>query len=513
MRWLFLLCFVLLGCSAAKENFTHKQQPPNIVLFIVDDMGWQDTSVPFAKEKTSLNNTYHTPNMERLANQGVKFTQAYATPICSPSRISLLTGSNMARHRVTNWTLEYNKSTDAKDEDLQFPNWNINGFATEPNIPNTFYATSLPEILQQANYHTIHVGKAHFASMGTPGADPLNIGFDVNIAGHAAGGLQSYEGESNFGNIPYKSSYFAVPGLQEFYGKDIFITEALTQKALKALDKRPKDKPFFLHLSHYAVHVPIMGDKRFLQKYLDKKMHLTEAQYATLIEGVDKSLGDLMNYLEKNKLDKNTIIIFLSDNGGLDILARGLPPNSCNAPLSSGKGTLREGGIRIPLIISSQNGEIRIKTSHENVIIEDLFPTILEIAKIYDYKTIQKIDGKSLLPILSEKEPKTLSNKPLFWHLPNKWFDTNMELSIAPSSAVREGDYKLIYYHNTQQKMLYNLATDIGEKNDISVKNPEKTKELSKILSDYLRNVDAQMPINKKTGKQVPFPDEVKSIN
>ncbi|WP_203969757.1 sulfatase [Capnocytophaga stomatis] len=509
----FLLCFILVGCSSLKENHAHKQQPPNIILFIVDDMGWQDTSVPFAEEKTHFNSTYQTPNMERLANQGIKFTQAYATPICSPSRISLLTGSSMARHRVTNWTLEYNKSTDGKDEELEFPNWNVNGLATEPNIPNTFYATSLPEILQQANYHTIHVGKAHFASMGTPGADPLNVGFDVNIAGHAAGGLQSYEGEANFGNIPHKSGYFAVPGLQEFYGKDIFITEALTQKALKALDKRPKDKPFFLHMSHYAIHVPIMGDKRFLQKYLDKGMHPIEAKYATLIEGMDKSLGDLMNYLEKNNLDKNTIIIFISDNGGLDALGRGLPPNSCNAPLSSGKGTLREGGVRIPLIISSHNEQTKTKISHEKVMIEDLFPTILEMAKIHNYKTVQEIDGKSLLPVLSGKKSEFFTNRTLFWHLPNKWFNTNMELSIAPSSAVRQGDYKLIYYHNTQQKTLYNLADDIGEKNDISGKNPKKTKELSKILSDYLRNVNAQMPTNKKTGKQVPLPDEIDSTN
>lgn len=503
--FLWIFCLVFVNCSFEKNH----SQKPNIILFLVDDMGWQDTSVPFHQQKTPFNSLYETPNMERLAGQGVCFSQAYATPICSPSRVSLFTGSNMARHRVTNWTLEYNKTTDLPNETLQIPEWNCNGLATEPNIPNTFYASSLPEILQKSNYYTIHIGKAHFASIGTPAADPRNMGFDVNVAGHAAGGLQSYLGQENFGNIPNKATYFAVPTLEEFYGKDIFITEALTQKALKELKNRPKEKPFFLYMSHYAVHTPITGDVRFLQKYIDKGMHPTEAKYASLIEGVDKSLGDLMDFLEKENLDKNTIILFLSDNGGLDVLARGLPPNSCNAPLSSGKGTLKEGGIRVPLMVSFDKMNRKNEFRSEQIIIEDLFPTILEMAQITDYQTIQPIDGKSFYSLLTQNTSENFNQRPLFWHLPNQWLPTDMSLSIAPSSAVRLGDYKLIYYHHNQQKELYNLADDIGEKNDISAKNPEKVAELSKILSDYLREVQAQMPSDKITGQKVAFPDEV----
>lgn len=504
---LFLMLFI--SCSPLKNKEIATTSPPNILLFLVDDMGWQDTSVPFWKQRTPLNDIYHTPNMERLASQGMKFTQAYAASVCSPSRISLMTGTNPARHRVTNWTLHYNAPTDHTDNQLQYPSWNYNGLANTPDIPNTFYATPLPELLQQAGYYTIHIGKAHFAATQTPCANPLNMGFDVNVAGHAAGGLQSYEGMDNFGNIPQKANIFAIPDLDEFHGKDIFATEALTLKAIEALENRPKNRPFFLYMSHYAIHIPIMGDKRFLNKYLDKGMNETEAKYASLIEGMDKSLGDLMNYIEKNKLD-NTVIIFISDNGGLDVSNRGLSQNTCNAPLASGKGSLLEGGVRVPMLAMWKN-KIKPKSIvNKPVIIEDLFPTLVAISGNKQGKIRQEIDGKNLLPtFLGEKTSNEESSRALFWHLPNKWLPTNQELGISPASAVREGDYKLIYYHNTQQIRLYNLAEDIGEVHDISTKNPSKAKYLAEILSNYLRKVDAQMPTDKNNGKVVPLPDEI----
>ena len=506
-----VLLFILAGCSASKRDNIVQENPPNIVLFLVDDMGWQDTSVPFWEKRTPLNDTYYTPNMERLANQGMKFTQAYASPICSPSRISLMTGTNPARHRVTNWTLEYNKPTDEFDSQLAYPSWNFNGLSNTVNIPNAFYAKPLSELLQQASYFTIHIGKAHFGAMSTPYSNPINMGFDVNISGHASGGIQSYEGRDNFGNIPQQTSYNAVPDLDEFYGRDIFITEALTQKAIKELDKRPKNKPFFLYLSHYAVHIPIMGDRRFLQKYIDKGMNEIEAKYATLIEGMDKSLGDIMNYLEYHKLD-NTIFIFMSDNGGLDVYSRGLPQNTCNAPLSSGKGSLLEGGIRVPMIVAWK-GKIREATVNNQLVgIEDVFPTLLEISGLKKYEIPQQIDGKSFASSFLDKkdgETTTTTEKTLIWHLPNKWFSTHQELGISPASAIRKGDYKLIYYHNTQHVKLFNLADDISETNDISAENSSKVEELSKELSEYLRSVEAQMPFDKKKGKVVPFPDEL----
>jgi arylsulfatase A-like enzyme len=168
----------------------HAQQMkrPNIILFLVDDMGWQDCSVPFWTKPTEWNKRYHTPNMERLAAEGMKFTNAYATPVCSPSRVSLMTGMNAAHHKVTNWTLRKDQSVDYKDSMLLSPDWNINGMSPVPGIEHTVYATPLPLLLKEAGYYTIHCGKAHFGAMETPASDPLNIGFMLNIAGHAAGG-------------------------------------------------------------------------------------------------------------------------------------------------------------------------------------------------------------------------------------------------------------------------------------------------------------------------------------
>lgn len=484
------------------------ETPPNIVLFVVDDMGWQDTSVDFFEQTTDFNHMYETPNMKRLARQGMKFTQAYATPICSPSRVSLFTGTNAARHRVTNWTLLRDTSTDQKDTLLTYPEWNVNGIATESGIPRTFVSTTLPQLLQKSGYHNIHIGKAHFAAKDTPCEDPINMGFHVNVGGHAAGGLKSYEGVDNFGNDTIQKNIFAVPHLEEFHGKDIFVTEALTQKAIEKLQKRPKEKPFFLYMSHYAIHIPIMGDKRFVNKYLDKGMHPVEAKYASLIEGMDKSLGDLMNFLEQEELSENTIIIFISDNGGLDAWARGLSKNSANHPLTSGKGSLKEGGIRIPFLVSWKGKIIGNQTNNNIVSIEDIFPSLLEICNIEKENIIQTIDGKSFVNQLFTPT-KNIPERNLYWHLPNNWFGYNRTLGLGASSAIRKGNYKLIYYHDSQDFELYNITTDISEKHNIATENQTKTEELAHDLANYLREAKAQMPTVQITGKQVPYPDEV----
>jgi arylsulfatase A-like enzyme len=175
---------MLAGLMAATTGLAAAR--PNIVFFLVDDMGWQETSVPFYSEVTELNRRYRTPNMERLAAAGMKFTQAYASAVCSPTRVSALTGMNAARHRVTNWTLRKDRSPDSPHETLQPPAWNLNGIDTNSGIERTMQVTPLPALLRAAGYRTIHVGKAHFGAKDTPGENPLNLGFDVNIAGHAA---------------------------------------------------------------------------------------------------------------------------------------------------------------------------------------------------------------------------------------------------------------------------------------------------------------------------------------
>ncbi len=506
-------CFLLFTAIAFAQANNIKQlkaQPPNIILFLVDDMGWMDTSVPFGDSVMELNRRYHTPNMERLASQGMKFTNAYATPVCTPSRVSMLTGMNAAHHGITNWTSPVkDNNTDNPDEILAPANWNYNGLSYLPGIEKTVFATTFPQILKDAGYFTIHIGKAHWGPMGTPGSNPFNFGFMVNIAGHAAGHPQSYLGKDNYGNIPGKESAQAVPDLEEYYGSDTFLTEALTLEAIKSMEAPVKNKqPFFLNLDHYAVHNPYMADKRFVQKYLNEGMNMTEAKYAALIEGMDKSLGDIMDYVKKKGIEENTIIIFMSDNGGLSIPgSRGGEPYTQNLPLKAGKGSVYEGGIREPMIVKWPGITMPGLVAKQYLIIEDFFPTILEMARVNSYKTIQTIDGRSFVPVL--KNPGFKDDKrTLIWHFPNKWIADDGP-GINYKSAIRRGDWKMIYNMKTGTKELYDLKSDIRENSDLSGKYPIKVKQLSKLLSDKLRRWKAPMPTYKKTGQPVPLPDEL----
>jgi len=507
-RTLFFTFLIAAIFSFSCENDEITEPPPNIVLFLVDDMGWQDTSVPFWKERTNFNDLYETPNMERLAKEGMKFTQAYATPVCSPTRVSLMTGMNAARHRVTNWTLKKDalQLMETNHEILTFPEWNVNGLSPVAGIEKSVHADPLPQMLHNEGYYTIHAGKAHLGAIGTPGEDPKNLGFDINIAGHAAGAPESYLGTENFGNGKEGKEIWAVPGLEKYHGQDIFLTEALTREALKAMDSAVvTQRPFFLYMAHYAVHTPIMEDARFFEKYLEKGMDSTEAKYASMVEGMDKSLGDIMDYLEEKEVAENTIILFMSDNGGLSAHARGGEPHTHNKPLSSGKGSVHEGGIREPMLVKWPEKIAPNSMSDARVIIEDFYPTILEMAEIDSVKTVQKIDGQSFMSTL-KGELKNV-DRPLFWHYPNEWGPSGP--GIGASSAVRKGAMKFIYYHIDSSMELFDLNEDIGETKNLVEEQPEKAKELAKILSDYLRSVEAQMPSHKATGKQVPYPDDI----
>lgn len=217
---IFFLGIFLVACEAQKSE----KPAPNIIVFLVDDMGWQDTSVPFWNKKTEFNDRYRTPNMERLANEGMKFTQAYATSVCSPTRVSLMTGMNAARHQVTNWTLRKDQlqPMETNHKTLEFPRWNVNGMSPIPGDSNAVYATPLPQLLKNVGYFTVHSGKAHLGAIGTPGEDPRNLGFDVNIAGHAAGAPESYYGTKNFGNGIEGKKYGQFPAWKNIMVKTFF---------------------------------------------------------------------------------------------------------------------------------------------------------------------------------------------------------------------------------------------------------------------------------------------------
>ena len=473
------------------------EEKPNIIFFLVDDMGWQETSVPFYSERTDLNRRYHTPNMELLAEDGMKFTQAYACAVCSPTRISLMTGMNSARHMVTNWTLRKDKSPDWSHPEVEAPEWNLNGISAEAGIDKTKHVNTLPQILKEAGYFTIHVGKAHFGAKGTPGENPLNLGFDINIAGHAAGGPGSYYGKYNF-SAEWRNGdrIWDIPGLDKYHGKDIYLTEALTIEALKIIDSVSKtDKPFYLYMSHYAIHAPWEKDPRYFDKYVDAGLTDFQASYASMVESMDKSLGDIRINLIKNGIEDETIILFMSDNGQPSQADR-------NLPLRGHKLTPYEGGIRVPMIVHWPGITEPGSSCGSYMIIEDVFPTFLEMAGVKDYNQLGGvIDGVSIVPFLRKHQDKK-QVRPIFWHYPNTY-------DQPPYSIIRKGEWKLIYQHVDQNLELYNIRTDISEKTNLAENETVKVKELAGILADFLRESGAGLPISKTTKKVIPYPDEL----
>ncbi|WP_346238394.1 sulfatase [Niabella insulamsoli] len=507
MKRFIPILVISLFCSVAGVAQQKTTLPkPNVVLFLVDDMGWMDTSQPFGDSIMPLNRKFHTPNMERMAKEGLLFHQAYVNSVCTPTRTTLISGLSSVRTHITNWTsITPDRATDYKDEVLAAPAWNINGLSTIEE-PHTFlYRKPLPQLLKDAGYFTIHVGKAHWGSLGTNGSDPRNMGFVVNIAGSSLGHPQSYYGQQNYGNMPGKTTYNAVPDLQAFYGKDVFLTDALTEKATGALDFPIKNKiPFFLYLGHYAVHTPIQADPRYFGKYLNKGLDSIEAAYASLVEGMDKSLGDLMDYLKKKGVEKNTVVIFMSDNGGLSNVARGGKRNTHNLPLRAGKGSPYEGGVRIPMMVKWPALVKPGTKTNSYVSAEDFLPTVLEIAGVTSQ---QATDGKSYLPVL--KNPSIIDNKrPLLFHYPNRWTFLADE-GYAWSSGMRLGAWKIIYLMKDKKLELYNLEKDLGERNDLAKSNPKQLKELAQIWTRELKARGAQMPTWKATGEAVAWPDEL----
>ena len=309
-----------------------------------------------------------------------------------------------------------------------------------------------------------------------------------------------------------------------YYEDDVFLTEAITREALSRLNKlnddpKEKGKPFYLYMSQYAIHAPLnKPDQRFAGNYKDPKdgrpWSNIERNYSTLIEGMDKSLGDLMNWLEENKLTESTVIIFMADNGGLSLSSSTRSGDrNANFPLFCGKGSFYEGGIREPMIAYWPGVTKAGSINRSPVIVEDFFPTLLEIAGYKKLpKTVQKVDGLSFVPALRGESIN--GERPLIFHLPNIWGEgSGQSVGYGPQSAVIQGDWKLIYRHATQKFELYNIAEDISEKKDLAASMPDKVRELAKLLSDELRDRDAQMPTYKagnpvgaRAGSEVPLP-------
>ena len=487
MKYSILFAAVFLACC-----LTEGAQQPNIVLFLVDDMGVMDTSVPFLAdpggkpESHPLNKFFRTPGMARLSANGIRFRHFYANSVCSPTRVSIMTGQTSARHRTTQWIRpEGNNAGPQGPKD-----WQWKGITPRHK--------TLPAILKKNGYRTIHAGKAHFGPNDSYGELPENFGFDVNIGGRAIGQPGSYYGKSNFTRGKNKSR--AVFGLEKYHGKDIYLTEALTIEMNSEIKRAVEEKkPFFAYMSHYAVHAPFNPDSRFAANYATKKVGKSARAFATMIEGMDKSLGDILDHLENLGVAENTLVFFLGDNGSDAPLG---PTHSiaCAAPLRGKKGTHYEGGMRVPFIAAwarpDRNNPLQKALpipagvlSPEKGTICDLFPTILNLAGI-THKG--KIDGDDLAKALTGAG--TGRDFSFLMHFPHSHRSSYF-------TAYHEGDWKLVYHYNKPAESryeLFNLAKDRSESKNLAGGEPGHLHRMATAMVAALEDAGAQYPSAKK---------------
>ncbi|MFA5689705.1 MAG: sulfatase [Kiritimatiellales bacterium] len=435
---------------------------PNILFIVVDDLGWRDADV-----MNEIDCPYRTPNLKKLAAQGMVFTDAYsAAPVCSPTRASLLTGKSPAALRLTMHipgNVEYAAGLVPETAAVLPP---------ESSFVLPLEEITFAELLKADGYSTAFFGKWHLAGSNimrhpelrgviAPEFHPEHQGFDINIGGCAYGLPPSYV-------APYKNA--TLPD-----GPDgEYLTDRLTDEVIRFISRKQQN-PFIVYLNYYAVHLPFQPKPELIDSsYGDK------ADYAAMIAGVDQNIGRLMAALDELSLTENTIVIFTSDNGGLE----------GNSPLRGNKGDLWEGGIRVPQIIRWP-GVIRADSiCREPVISYDFLPTLLGITASKQ-KIPAGVEGENLLPILREQTGFVRRN-PLAWHFPH------FRHADGPMGAIlRDRNYKLIYSYETGATQLYNLADDLSERNDLSGELPEKTEQLKTKLFHWLQRVNAAMPERK----------------
>ncbi|MBM4030991.1 MAG: sulfatase [Planctomycetes bacterium] len=430
--------------AALSSGVPDGARPPSFVFFLIDDLGQRDLGCYGST-------VYETPSIDKLASQGMRFTDGYAAcPVCSPTRASILTGKYPARLHLTDWIPGHGRPR-AK---LAVPNWTQHLALEEVTIP---------EALKAAGYVSASIGKWH---LGGPEYRPEAQGFGLNFGGDHRGQPPSYF-------APYK-----IPGVPD--GKPgEYLSDRLTDEALKFIEAN-KDKPFFLYLPHYAVHTPLQAKKDLTEKARLKgrpEKGQNGATYAAMIASVDESVGRVMAKLDELGLADRTVVFFMSDNGGLESV-------TSNAPLRAGKGTLYEGGIREPWLVRWPGVVKPGSTCSVPVISTDFFPTILEMAGVAQPPSAVR-DGLSTVPLL--KQAGGIERDALYWHYPHYHI-------TKPGGAMRCGDWKLIEYYEEGKLELYNLKDDLSETTDLAAKLPDKAAELRKKLDDWRKAVGAQMP-------------------
>lgn len=463
-RW-WLIFFLAGGaslCGAAR--------PPNIVVILADDLGWADLGCYGA-------DLHETPHLDRLARESVRFTDAYAMSVCSPTRAALLTGKHAARLHITIWSESAGKGRGPQNRKL------LQGDA-RPELPHT--ETTLAQYLHDAGYLTALVGKWH---LGDAGFFPETHGFDVNIGGTHWGAPQTffwpYSGTGRFGK-----EFRYVPHL-EFGQPGEYLTDRLTAEALRVID-RAGAQPFFLYLAHHAPHTPIEAkpdDVKHFEQKLRPGLHHQNAVYAAMVKSLDESVGRVLARLKQRGLEENTIIVFLSDNGGFTGKNNGVPVTN-NAPLRSGKGSLYEGGIRVPLLVRWPGVTPRGAECREPVVVMDLFRTLRAAgapASADAPRATAISDGVDLTPLLKNPADK-LDRDALFFHYPH-YYETT-----TPVSAVRAGDWKLLEYFEDNRVELFQLHDDQGEQHDLASQQPKKAAELRARLHAWRESVGAAVP-------------------
>lgn len=504
-----------VSCFAARSPArVPRSRKPNVIIFLVDDLGWSDLACygsPF----------YDTPNIDALATQGVRFTDAYATcHVCSPSRASILTGKYPARLKLTDWL------TGRKD----YPFQRLKNARIHQALPLS--EVTLAEALKRHGYSTGHFGKWH---LGEASAGPLDQGFDVQVP------QNWYRGWPKAGyHAPFK-----LDGLDS--GKGDYLTDRLTDEALQFIEDQ-LSTPFFLYLSHFAVHDPIQGRTDLVEKYEQRRSQLSpderpfilegnpdakptftraqtdqmvkqdayaeyrvlpnemvkikqrqdNPQFAAMVESVDKSLGRVVAKLKARDLENDTIIIFTSDNGGMSAANFGNPKrivdpaklntaySTSNLPLRGAKGWLYEGGVRVPLIIKWPGHGQAGAVCREPVIGTDYYPTVLDMVGLAPMPG-QHADGRSLAGLFHGE--RTLLRDALYWHFPH-YSNHGMQ---SPGGAVRSGRYKLLEYSENNSIQLFDLEADLAEQNDLSKTHPEIASQLLEKLHQWQKDVDAEL--------------------
>ena len=473
LRRIVSLAWMLLAfpVTASADDTFH---PPNIVVILADDLGWSDLGCYGA-------DLHETPNLDRLARQSLRFTNAYAgSSVCSPTRAALMTGKHPARLGITIWA---EAAHDPPPPQKLIPP------PAEHNLAHS--ERSVASYLSKAGYLTALVGKWH---LGDALHYPETHGFDINIGGTLWGAPHTfffpYRGSGRYGN-----EYRYVPHL-EFGQPGEYLTDRLTDEALQVID-RAGDQPFFLYLAHHAPHTPIEAkadDAAYFEGKLSPDLKHQNAAYAAMVRSLDESVGRVLARLDERGLTERTLFIFTSDNGGFIGRERRQGPQvTNNHPLRSGKGALYEGGIRVPLVIRWPGVTPAGGECAEPVVTEDLFFTILEAAGIKPAADVPA-DGLSLRPIC-EDTSRHLSRDALYFHYPHYYHTT------TPVSAVRAGDWKLLEFYEDGHRELYNLADDLGEKTDLAEREPQRTRDMAEQLAAWRAQVGARLP-KKAAGKQ-----------